>query len=179
MFFLKNVQKRGSAMGMKSFRLRRMEQYVLEKENVSMEELCKEFELPKDLIQIEITESISSMDRIVVNNIAKSLRNMGFSISMDDFGTQYSNMAVLTQFSFDAIKIDRSMIIDIENKPENVTILKHVLGMLKELKLSAVIEGVETKEQLEVIKNLGCDVVQGFYFGKPEPKEKFYELFMK
>ena len=144
-----------------------------------IKELCKEFELPKDLIQIEITESISSMDRIVVNNIAKSLRNMGFSISMDDFGTQYSNMAVLTQFSFDAIKIDRSMIIDIENKPENVTILKYVLGMLKELKLSAVIEGVETKEQLEVIKNLGCDVVQGFYFGKPEPKEKFYELFMK
>lgn len=141
--------------------------------------LCEEFELPKDLIQIEITESISSMDHMVVNNIAKSLRNMGFSISMDDFGTQYSNMSMLTQFQFDAIKIDRSMVIDIEKKPENVTILKHVLGMLKELKLSAVIEGVESREQLEILKKLGCDVVQGFYFGRPEPKEQFYELFMK
>ena len=66
--------------------------------------------MPNGYIRIEITETISNMDHMVVNSIARELHTMGFSISMDDFGTQYSNMAVLTQFDFDSVKIDRSMI---------------------------------------------------------------------
>lgn len=139
---------------------------------------CSEIEIPEGLIQIEITESVSSMDHMVLNKIAKSLRHMGFSISMDDFGTQYSNMAVLTQFQFDCVKIDRSMIVDLEKKPDNVIILKHMLGMLRDLNLTSVIEGVENEQQVEILKKLGVDVVQGYYYGKPEPKENFYELFM-
>lgn len=144
-----------------------------------IKELCFEFALPEGLIQLEITESISSMDHIVVTNIANSLRSMGFSISMDDFGTKYSNMAVLNQFHFDSVKIDRSMVMDIEKNPDNVTILKHMLEMFKELGLSSVIEGVETQGQVNILRKLDCEMVQGYYFGRPEPKEKFYELYMK
>ena len=139
---------------------------------------CETYGAPEGMIRIEITETISNMDHIEVNNIAKALRNFGFSILMDDFGTKYSNMAVLTQFEFDTVKIDRSMIIDIVENEKNQTILKHMIGMLKDLGMEIVIEGVETAEQVIVLKELGGEVVQGFYFGKPEPEGRFYELFM-
>lgn len=142
-------------------------------------ELCDKYGMPNGTIRIEITETISNMDHMEVNNIARMLHSMGFSISMDDFGTQYSNMAVLTQFDFDTVKIDRSMILNIVEDEKSKLILKHTVAMLKELGMEIVIEGVETKEQVEVLGELGCDTVQGFYFGRPEAEEKFYELFMK
>ncbi len=143
-----------------------------------IKELCDTYGMPDGMIVIEITETVSTMDHMEVNQIAKALHSMGFAISMDDFGTKYSNMAVLTQFDFDSVKIDRSMILDIVENEKNQTILKHTIGMLEELGLKTVIEGVETAEQVEVLKEIGCDIIQGFYFGRPEPKEKFYELYM-
>ncbi len=140
--------------------------------------LCSTYGMPNGKIRIEITETISNMDHMEVNNIANALHNMGFSISMDDFGTQYSNMAVLTQFNFDTVKIDRSMIINIVEDEKNKKVLKHTVAMLKDLGMEIVIEGVETAEQVAVLAELDCDTVQGFYFGRPEPEEKFYELFM-
>lgn len=140
---------------------------------------CEAFGAPEGMICIEITETISNMDHMEVNRIAKALHNMGFSISMDDFGTKYSNMAVLTQFDFDTVKIDRSMIIDIVENEKNQLILKHMIQMLKDLGMKIVIEGVETAEQVMVLRELGCDIVQGFYFGKPEAEGRFYELYMK
>ena len=143
-----------------------------------IQQQCEMYGMPNGLIRIEITETISNMDHIAVRTIAKELHEMGFSISMDDFGTQYSNMAVLTQFEFDTVKIDRSMILNIVEDAKNRTILKHTVGMLTELGMETIIEGVETVDQVEVLKELGCDIVQGFFFGKPEPEEQFYELFM-
>lgn len=139
---------------------------------------CDTYGMPEGMIRIEITETISNMDHMEVRTIASALHTMGFSISMDDFGTQYSNMAVLTQFEFDTVKIDRSMILNIVEDEKNRTILKHTVPMLEELGMEVVIEGVETKEQVDVLAELGCDIVQGFFFGKPEAEEKFYELFM-
>lgn len=143
-----------------------------------IKELCDTYGMPEGMIIIEITETISNMDHIEVNKIATNLHNMGFAISMDDFGTQYSNMEVLTQFDFDSVKIDRSMIVDIAENEKYKTILKHTINMLKDLGLETIIEGVETKEQVEALKELGCDIIQGFFFGKPEPEERFYELYM-
>ncbi|MBQ8280731.1 MAG: EAL domain-containing protein [Roseburia sp.] len=142
-------------------------------------EQCDLYGMPNRMIRIEITETISNMDHMEVKNIAKALHTMGFAISMDDFGTQYSNMAVLTQFDFDTVKIDRSMILNIVNDEKSRLILKHTVAMLKELGMEIIIEGVETEEQVEVLAELGCDIVQGFFFGRPEAEEKFYELYMK
>lgn len=138
---------------------------------------CDAYGMPRGMIRIEITETISNMDHLEVSNIARSLHDMGFSISMDDFGTKYSNMAVLTQFEFDTVKIDRSMILNVVHDEKNRTILKHTVAMLKELGMEIVIEGVETKEQVEVLAQLGCDIVQGFYYGRPEAEEQFYDLY--
>ena len=143
-----------------------------------IEEQCELYGKPERMIRIEITETISNMDHIEVNNIARKLHTMGFSISMDDFGTQYSNMAVLTQFDFDCVKIDRSMIINIVKDEKNRLILKHTVAMLKELGMEIVIEGVETEEQVAVLAEMGCDTVQGFFFGRPEDEKQFYELYM-
>lgn len=143
-----------------------------------IKELCDTYGMPEGMIRVEITETISNMDHMEVRNIARTLCEMGFSISMDDFGTQYSNMQVLTQFDFDTVKIDRSMIMNIVNDQKNQTLLKHTVAMLKELGMEIVIEGVETAEQVNVLAELGCDIVQGFFFGRPEPEEQFYELFM-
>ena len=140
--------------------------------------LYDKYPIPAGLIQIEITETISSMDHLVVNNIAKSLRSMGFSVSMDDFGTKYSNMAVLTQFEFDTVKIDRSLLLDVENNLKNKTVLKHTLEMLRDLNIETVMEGVETAKQVEILRELGCETVQGYFYGRPEPMDKFYELYM-
>ena len=143
-----------------------------------IDEQCSMYGMPNGMIRIEITETISNMDHMAVKNIASELHKIGFSISMDDFGTQYSNMAVLTQFDFDTVKIDRSMIINIVHDEKNRLILKHTVAMLKELGMEIVIEGVETAEQVEVLAALGCDTVQGFFFGRPEAEERFYELYM-
>lgn len=143
-----------------------------------IQEQCEMYGSPEGMIRIEITETISNMDHIEVSNIAQKLHEMGFSISMDDFGTKYSNLAVLTQFDFDTVKIDRSMIVDIAENPKNQIVLKYNISMLKDLGMEVVIEGVETEEQVRVLKELGCEVAQGFYFGKPEPEEQFYKLFM-
>ena len=142
-------------------------------------ELSEQYGAPNGMIRIEITETISNMDHMEVSNIANALHDLGFSISMDDFGTKYSNMAVLTQFEFDTVKIDRSMIMDIVGNVKNQKVLKHTVEMLKDLGMEIVIEGVETSDQVTTLKELGCDIVQGYYFGKPEPEEQFYELFMK
>lgn len=139
---------------------------------------CEMYGMPRRMIRIEITETISNMDHMEVSNIARELRTIGFSISMDDFGTQYSNMAVLTQFDFDTVKIDRSMILNIVNDEKSRLILKHTIAMLKELGMEIIIEGVETEEQVQILSELGCDIVQGFYFGRPDAEEKFYELYM-
>ena len=144
-----------------------------------IKEQCEIYGMPERMIRIEITETISNMDHLEVRNIAKALHDMGFSISMDDFGTQYSNMAVLTQFDFDTVKIDRSMIVNIIHEKKNQTILKHTIAMLKELGMEIVIEGVEEEEQVEVLRQIGCDIVQGFVFGRPQPEGQFYELFMR
>lgn len=143
-----------------------------------IEEKCEAYGMPEGAICIEITETISNMDHIEVKNIARELHALGFSISMDDFGTQYSNMEVLTQFDFDTVKIDRSMILNIVSSQKNRLVLKHTVAMLKELGMEIVIEGVEDAEQVEILGELGCDIVQGFFFGRPEAEEKFYELFM-
>ncbi len=144
----------------------------------TLRELCENYAIPSGLIQIEITETISTMDHLLVNNIANALRNMGFSVSMDDFGTKYSNLAVLTQFDFDTVKIDRSLLLDVEKNSKNKMVLKHTLHMIQSLDMETVMEGVETAEQVEILRELGYDTVQGYFYGKPEPMEQFYKLYM-
>ena len=124
-------------------------------------------ELPAGSIQIEITETVGDMDHMLIRDVANSLCMMGFVLVMDDFGTKYSNIATLVQFQFGIAKIDRSLVKDIEENEKSVVVLRHMTEMIKELGMECVVEGVETPGQIELLKDMSCDVVQGYYYGKP------------
>lgn len=144
----------------------------------TVKEIVSRYDLPKEIIQIEITESVSDMDQVILRNIANSLRSMGFVLVMDDFGTKYSNLATLVQFQFGVAKIDRSLVKDIAKNPKSFIVLKHLTAMIKEIGLECVIEGAEDQEQIDLLKQLECDIIQGYYYSKPIPKDQFFKEFL-
>ena len=145
----------------------------------SVREIMQKYELPAGTIQIEITETVGDMDHMLIRDVANSLRMMGFVLAMDDFGTKYSNIAMLVQFQFGIAKIDRSLIKDIVENDKSVVVLRHMTEMIKELGIECVVEGAETEEQIEILKTMSCDVIQGYYYGKPVNIEEFYGMFME
>ena len=140
--------------------------------------ILDKYELPNGLVQIEITETVGDMDHMLIRDVANSLRTMGFVLDMDDFGTKYSNISMLVQFQFGVAKIDRSLIKDITENEKSVIVLRHLTDMISELGIECIIEGAETEEQIDIIKTMNCDVVQGFYYGKPVDINDFYRMFV-
>ncbi len=129
-------------------------------------------------VNFEITETFfDNIGEIMDKNIRR-IRNMGYSFSLDDYGTGYSNIQRVSRLPFSIIKIDKSLI-DIIDSPDGLAIIKHTIGMMKDIKKEIVAEGVEDKETLEKLEELGCDYIQGFYFSKPLPKDEFIEFIKK
>ena len=105
----------------------------------------------------------------------EQIKSMGIKIAIDDFGTGYSSLGYLKQFPMDKLKIDQSFVRDIP-EIDNGEIAKVVIELGKILKMKVIAEGVETKEQLDFLKENGCDEIQGYYFGKPMPPVEFEKL---
>jgi EAL domain-containing protein (putative c-di-GMP-specific phosphodiesterase class I) len=101
---------------------------------------------------------------------------MGIQISIDDFGTGYSSMGYLKRFPLHVLKIDRSFIKDITQDSDSEVITKAVIVMAHSLKLAVIAEGIETEEQCALLSSLGCDAMQGYFFGRPMPAEAFVKL---
>ncbi len=118
-------------------------------------------------IEIELTESVVVDDSRLASERLAELHAAGFSTALDDFGTGYSSIGYLRQMSFDVLKIDRSFVSEITTSPEGATLVSHMIGLAHGLGLRVVCEGVETAQELEVIQDLGCDHVQGYYLGQP------------
>ena len=118
------------------------------------------------LVEFEITESLLLGDSSSITDILSSLSNIGFRISLDDFGTGYSNLAYLSKYPLNCLKIDRQFIMD----TEQTAILEMVINMGRALGLKVVAEGVETIEQINLLRKNRCDELQGYYFSKPLPK---------
>jgi len=120
-------------------------------------------------LELEITESVFLAETEANLAILHQLRELGVSISMDDFGTGYSSLSYLRSFPFDKIKIDRSFVKDIAERPDCVAIVRAISGLGKSLKITTTAEGVETVDQLEWLRNEGCNEVQGFLFSAAKP----------
>jgi EAL domain-containing protein (putative c-di-GMP-specific phosphodiesterase class I) len=129
--------------------------------------LVKEYGVSFDRITIEITETALPKNLSSVINSLTALRSHGFKISIDDFGTGYSSLKLLSEIPFTELKIDRMFIAGISEDKKLTGILESIVHMAKKLELSTVVEGIETKTQLDFIQALGCNVGQGFYFGAP------------
>jgi len=118
-------------------------------------------------IQLEITENITMKNESYSKKIIQTLKSLGFKISIDDFGTGYSSLRHLKILEVDELKIDKSFIDDIVTNQTDRSIVKAIIDMSKALSLKSIAEGVETTAQLNVLKEMGCDIIQGYYFSKP------------
>ncbi|HYD80720.1 MAG TPA: EAL domain-containing protein [Paucimonas sp.] len=128
--------------------------------------------LPSYQLEIELTEGMLMLDTAHTRSVLHSLKDMGLALSVDDFGTGYSSLAYLKQFALDALKIDKHFIEHLTTSDRDVAITTSIIQLGHNLGLDVIAEGVETEEQMSLLQELGCDVVQGFYFGKPLPAEE-------
>ena len=122
-------------------------------------------------LKIEITESALMQNDELTMHLLQSLREIGVQLSMDDFGTGYSSLSYLEKYPLNYIKIDRSFVTPLNGTLGNSAVVRAIIAMAKSLNMRTIAEGVETVEQLEVLRQLGCDEAQGYYFGKPTPAE--------
>ncbi len=128
-------------------------------------------------INFEITESVDSNDFAVMRSVITGLKQNGFRVYMDDYGTGYSNVQALFSMGFNVVKIDKSILWGAEKSELGRIILENNVRMLRQMRLGIMVEGVETGQQLEFLKRLGVDHLQGFLFSKPLPEKELAELF--
>jgi diguanylate cyclase (GGDEF)-like protein/PAS domain S-box-containing protein len=130
-------------------------------------EILRETGLDANFLELEITESTLIQNVDFASAMLRDLQRMGAHISMDDFGTGYSSLSYLKRFSFHTIKIDQSFVRDLKNNPPDAAIIAAVSGLARCLDLRVVAEGVETSEQLDLLRSLHCEEMQGYLFSKP------------
>lgn len=130
-------------------------------------------ELSPSCLVLEITESMIMGDPEKNISTLKRLKGLGVSISIDDFGTGYSSLSYLKKFPLDELKIDRSFVMDLDTDDDDKAIVTAVLALAKSLGFQTVAEGVENEAQLALLRELGCNQIQGFFFSKPLPSDEF------
>jgi diguanylate cyclase (GGDEF)-like protein/PAS domain S-box-containing protein len=134
--------------------------------------ILEQNELPPHQLDIELTEGMLMLDTEYTQNVLRGLKNMGLKLSIDDFGTGYSSLAYLKQFALDALKIDKQFIDNLTVSSRDAAIVTSIIQLGHNLGLNVIAEGVETQEQMRLLQDLGCDVVQGYYYGRPLPAQE-------
>jgi diguanylate cyclase (GGDEF)-like protein len=131
------------------------------------------------LLKLELTESLLLHDIEDTISTMNALNDIGILFSLDDFGTGYSSLQYLKRLPFNQVKIDQSFVCDIVTDPSDKAIVKTIIAIAQTLDLDVIAEGVETGEQLQILKGMGCTYFQGFLFGKPMPIERFKAILMQ
>ena len=140
-------------------------------------ELVEKYNLePKDL-QLEITETVYTEEKQVIYSIISELQEAGFKILMDDFGSGYSSLNMLKDAPIDVLKLDMAFMRNLDNENErNNIIVESIVELSKKLNISVVVEGVESEKQVNFLKSIGEEVIQGYYFSKPIPTDEYEKL---
>jgi EAL domain-containing protein (putative c-di-GMP-specific phosphodiesterase class I) len=138
--------------------------------------ITREIGLPPDMLDLELTESMLMESKDASIKKMEELKNAGFILSVDDFGTGYSSMSYLKRFPIHALKIDKSFVQELPHNTDDVAITKAIISMAKSLGLALVAEGVETAEQVRFLSDQGCELAQGYLFGRAVPAEKISPL---
>ncbi len=135
--------------------------------------ITQRFSIPLNHIEIEITESTLENNLEATLPLIYSIKKLGFTISMDDFGAGYSSLNTLRVLPIDILKIDKAFLAESDTSERSKSIITSIIGMAKGLGVKVVCEGVETKQQLDFLREAGCDIIQGYYYSKPIPVEDF------
>jgi len=135
--------------------------------------LVEKYELEPSMIKLEIMETAYMEEPEKIISMIKEFRACGFEVMLDDFGSGHSSLNMLKNLPIDVVKIDISFTQEAESSKRVNSILKFIMNLSEELQMDVIIEGVETKEQLEAVQKLGGHKIQGYYFGKPMPKDDF------
>ena len=144
-------------------------------------EIVDSYGVYHDLIDFELTESASYDNTEQMIRVLNELRDAGFKISMDDFGTGYSSFSLLTQMPLDTLKIDKSFVdkVGVEKpQKQDISVIRHIISLAKELGFVCLAEGAETRPQIDELKVLGCDMIQGYYFSRPVPVGEYEDKYL-
>ena len=144
-------------------------------------EIVDAYDVSHNLIDFELTESATYDDMSHMISVLNERRKSGFQISMDDFGTGYSSLSLLTQMPLDTLKIDKSFVDKVVMQNENekdIAVIRHIISLAKELKFICLAEGAEQKPQVERLRELGCEVIQGYYYSKPIPISEYEKKYL-
>ena len=138
--------------------------------------LQRVYNIPPKYVEFEITETVCMTDTVKALNFIRTFHEMGFKVSMDDFGSGYSSLYLLSELPIDIIKMDKCFLQTEQLKQKERVIISNVINMTHELDIQTLCEGVETPEQSEFLKSVGCDIQQGFYFSRPVTREQLQEI---
>ena len=145
----------------------------------TLDTLMEENGLQRSNMKLEVTESSCTENPCQVIDVIERLRKKGYEIEMDDFGSGYSSLIMLSSMPIDVLKMDRAFVSNMEHNAKDVQLVELILGIAKNLKIPVIAEGVETEAQVRLLKEKGCALVQGFYFSRPLPAAEFEASFLK
>lgn len=141
--------------------------------------LISKYDIDPSLLKLEVTESAYTENPQQITETIQRFQKEGFRILMDDFGSGYSSLSMLRNVAVDILKIDMRFVQDIDSSRRGAVIMKNVVNMARDIAMDVVIEGVETKEQADFLREIGCDAVQGYYFAKPMPLLEYMQRLEK
>ena len=140
-------------------------------------EIVDKYQVPHNVIELELTESAFFDDKKVLLSTVKKLREKGFPVSMDDFGAGYSSLNSLKELTIDVLKIDADFFRNVEEVERGMLIVSEVIDLAKKLNMKIVAEGIESRDQVDFLVQQECDLIQGYFFAKPMPVEEFVEKY--
>lgn len=135
--------------------------------------LLKQYNLTSDLLTLEITESMFMNSPAKLADTLNTLKEYGFKLEMDDFGSGFSSLSMIRNVAIDTIKIDKDFLDQEIASEKGKIVVSHTISMAKDLQLQVVAEGVETGDHVDFLKKSHCDIAQGYYFAKPMPLDEF------
>lgn len=141
--------------------------------------IVNKYQIPPKYIEIELTESTMLDNENMLINVLSHLHEYGFTLSMDDFGSGYSSLGLLKSLPVDSLKLDRTFFTEYNDLERAKTVISSMISMAKKLGICTVAEGVETREHIDLLNELDCDIVQGYYFAKPMQSEELREFLAK
>ena len=144
-----------------------------------LQNMLNKYDIPMNLVVFEITESAFIEDSQSMISLINKMKAMGFQFSMDDFGSGYSSFNLLKDMNVDELKIDKEFLESTEDSTRSRYIIERIVEMAHGLDIRVVCEGVERKEQVEFLRNIECDIIQGYYYSKPMPMDEYEKYLLQ